>query len=192
MTIPTVYKVLKHDFVIDGVFYKRHEHRIVIDAPFDVYFSQEAIGFQFQEDDHLFLGGSPIFLRPDAFTQTEIDGKLYTVVIRETYEEVGDIKFTLEDNVDKEITDEEIEEKIIKPFKPLTPEEQKEIEKSVQNAEEEFFCEDKSELLLKYKLKMLRLKIIVKDLILDIDGIYNDYTRHKFEKGLILILAEIG
>lgn len=73
-----IYKVIKQETHATGLF-RRYETRIVIDAP--MVFG--AVGLQYENNED-----SPIFLNFDTVTQEFIDGKLYTVLIRESYEEV--------------------------------------------------------------------------------------------------------
>ena|ERR1700729_707017 len=75
---PLIYKVLKSEVHPAG-FYKKYDWHIVVDAPFQI---GDPIGLQFED-------GDPIFLKIDMVTQTEIDGKLYLEIIRETYEEIS-------------------------------------------------------------------------------------------------------
>lgn len=75
-----VYKVLDQKTEPTGL-YQRYETRIVIDAPFESFFADK-IGLQYGNIDQ------PIFLKFDTATQTEIDGKLYTVLILERFSEI--------------------------------------------------------------------------------------------------------
>jgi hypothetical protein len=75
---PPIYKVVKQETHETGLF-RRYETRIVIDGPMVL----GRVGLQYENNE-----ASPIFLSFDTVTEEIIDGKLYTVLIRESYEEV--------------------------------------------------------------------------------------------------------
>lgn len=57
--------------------YRRYETHIVIDEPFSI-FMEDRIALDFGD-------GNPFPLKFSMATQKEIDGKLYTVLVRESY-----------------------------------------------------------------------------------------------------------
>ena len=71
-----IHKVIGRTVHNMGIF-RGYETHYVIDAPLDV-FLEKGVAVQFDDEP-------PLYLRFEAATQTEIDGKLYTVLIRERF-----------------------------------------------------------------------------------------------------------
>ena len=77
-----IYDVVEQNTYEVGL-YKKYETHIVIDAPFDIFMNNDKICLMGLNDEV----NNPIFLKFYSATQKVIDGKIYTVLIKETYYE---------------------------------------------------------------------------------------------------------
>ncbi len=80
-----IYNVIKQESQESGV-YRHYQTKIIIDAPFGVGFDAPValIGL-------MGIGSDPIVLKFDQSTQIEIEGKIYTVLLKDIYEPIDEI-----------------------------------------------------------------------------------------------------